>query len=462
MQIVEEKIDNLNAKIKINLKPEDYNERVESVLQSHKRKAQMPGFRPGKVPYGVIKKMYGKSVLVDEVNKLLVDELYKYIEEKNLNILGQPLPSEKQDESSIDWDNPVDMTFTYDVGLLPDVKVELKGKYTYYDINVTDKEIDEAIERIAKRYGKLEEGEVAGDSDLIFGTFVELNEDGSVKEGGVTHQSSIAIEMVVDEKLKKSMTGSKKGDVFTFAPTEVTVNPADMAAMLGISKELAEKLESKFQFTTEKVQHLKPAELNEEFFKTLYPQGDVKTEEELRAKIKEDHDNHYAKESDTKFKTDVILKLVEDLKISLPDAFLKRWLLATNEGKLTAEQLEADYDKYSDGLRWQLIENEVIKSNDIKVEQEDVKAEIRANITQQYAHYGLPAPDESTLDELSTNFLSRQDEVRKISDKLYDDKIFELFKKSFTLTNKSVSPEEFYKLAAEPDNKKSGLFSFLK
>lgn len=460
MQIVEEKIDNLNSKIKINLKPEDYNERVEKVLQGHKRKAQMPGFRPGKVPYGVIKKMYGKSVLVDEVNKLLVDELYKFIEEKSLNILGQPLPSEKQ-EDNIDWDNPQEMTFTYDVGLLPDVKVDLKGKFTYYNIEVSAKEIDEAIERIAKRYGKLEEGEKAGESDLIYGEFAELAEDGSVKEGGIKHQSSIAIDMVVDEKLKKSMVGSKKGDVFTFAPGEVTANAADLAAMLGISKEQADKLESKFQFTVEKVQQLVPAELNEEFFKTLYPAGDVKTEEELRAKIKEDHDKHYEKESDTKFKTDVILKLVADLKISLPDEFLKRWLVATNE-KLTVEQIEADYEKYSDGLRWQLIENEVIRSNDIKVEQEEIKAEITANISQQYAYYGLPAPDDDTLEELTTNFMGRQDEIRKISDKLYDDKIFELFKKSFTLTNKSVSPDEFYKLAAEPDDKKSGLFSFLK
>lgn len=462
MQIVEEKVDQLNTKIKINLAPEDYNPQVDKVLQDYKKKASMPGFRPGKVPFGMIKKMYGKSVLVDEVNKMLTDNLFKYIDENKLKVLGQPLPSEKQDDN-IDWDNPAEMTFSYDVGLLPDVEVELKGKFTHYDIEVGDKELDEAIERMAKRYGQLEETETAGETDLVYGEFLELGEDGTPLEGGIKHQSSVAVERIVDEKLKKSFIGSKKGDVFSFTPQEITSNQADMAAMLGIDKEKAEGLTSKFQFTAEKVQTMVPAELNEEFFKKLYPQGEVTTIEGLREKVKEEHDKHYTQESDTKLKTDIIMKLIEKLKISLPDEFLKRWLVASNEGKVTPEQVEEDYEKYSDGLRWQLIENEIIRTNDIKVEEEELKAEVKSNIALQYAHYGLPAPDDETLETISKDFMARQDEVRKISDKLYDDKILQLFKKSFTLVNKSVSPDEFYKIASEDnEKKKTGLFSFLK
>lgn len=449
MNITKESIDELNARVTIKLEPADYQPQVDKTLKEHARKANMPGFRPGKVPVGVVKKMYGPSVLVDEVNKMLGNKLYEYIGNEKLEVLGNPLPSEEV-QPKADWENPADMEFTYDLGLAPKIDLDLgkKFKFDQFVIEATEKDIETSLDNISKRSGEMIEHDTIADDDLVRVQWVELEDDGSIKEGGVMNASSISLDNLKDE-LKKPLIGKKLEDSLTVKFRDFSQNEADMAAMLAVSKEELPSVNENFKITIEKIQRLKPAELNEELFKKMYPDGSVSNLDEMKEKIKADYAAYFKQESDRKLKNDIVLDLIKNTKIELPDEFLKRWLMTVGENKPSREQVEEEYPNYKDGLKWQLIENKIIRDNDIKVTQDELKEGVRAQLRQQFAQYGIQQADDEMMNDMVEKFMKREDEVRKVNDQLYDNKVMEFFKSQATLKEKKTTSEKFYEELAE-------------
>lgn len=449
MNITKESIDKLNARVTIKLEPADYQPQVDKTLKEHARKANMPGFRPGKVPVGVVKKMYGPSVLVDEVNKMLGNKLYEYIGKEKLEVLGNPLPSEEI-QPKADWENPADMEFTYDLGLAPTIELELgkKFKFDQYVIEATEKDIETSLDNISKRSGEMVEHDTIADNDLVRVQWVELEDDGNIKEGGVMNSSSISLDNLKDG-VKKPLIGKKLEESLTVKFRDFSENEADMAAMLAVSKEELPSVNENFKITIEKIQRLKPAELNEELFKKMYPDGSVTNLDEMKEEIKADYAAYFEKESDRKLKNDIVLDLIKNTKIELPDEFLKRWLMTVGENKPSREQVEEEYPNYKDGLKWQLIENKIIRDNDIKVSQDELKEGVRAQLRQQFAQYGIQQADDEMMNDMVDKFMKREDEVRKVNDQLYDNKVMEFFKSQATLKEKKTTSEKFYEELAK-------------
>lgn len=449
MNITKESIDELNARVTIKLEPSDYQPQVDKTLKEHAKKAQMPGFRPGKVPVGVVKKMYGPSVLVDEVNKMLGNKLYEFIGSEKLEVLGNPLPSESV-QPKADWENPADMEFTYDLGLAPKIELDLgkKFKFDKYVIEATEKDIETSLENIAKRSGEMVEHDTIADNDLVRVQWVELNDDESIKEGGVLNSSSISLDNIKDD-VKKPLIGKKLDDSLVVKFRDFSENEADMAAMLAVSKEELPAVNEKFKITIEKIQRLTPAVLNEELFKKMYTDGSVTNLDEMKEKIKQDYAAYFEKESDRKLKNDIVLDIIKNTKIELPDEFLKRWLMTVGEKKPSKEQIEEEYPNYKDGLKWQLVENKIIKDNDIKVTQEELKEGVREQLRQQFAYYGMQQADDEMMEDMVQKFLQREDEVRKVNDQLYDEKVMNFFKEKATLKEVKTTSEKFYEALAK-------------
>ncbi len=452
MNITKENLDALNARVTIKLQPADYQPQVEKMLKEHARKAKLPGFRPGKVPVGVVKKMYGPTILVEAVNKMLGNKLYEYIGNEKLEILGNPLPSQEV-KPIADFQNPADMEFTYDLGLAPKIDLDLGSKFQfdYFKIEATDKDIESSLENITKRSGEMVEHDTIADSDLVKVQWVELNEDGSIKAGGVLHSSSIAIDKLEGD-VRKNMIGKKLAESLTVDYRDFSDNQSDMAAMLAVTKDELQNVNGSFKITIEKIQRLMPAQLNEELFKRMYPDGSVTNLNEVKEKIKQDYAAYFDKESDKKLKNDIVVELIKNTKVELPDEFLKRWLVTVNEEKTTKEQVEQEYPNYRDGLKWQLIQNKVIRENDIKVTLDDLKAGIRAQLLQQFAYYGMQQADDEMVDGMVEKFLKQESEVRKMNNQLYDQKVMELFKSKANLNEKKVSSEKFYEMLSQENN----------
>ncbi|MCF8460278.1 MAG: trigger factor [Flavobacteriales bacterium] len=449
MNITKESIDELNARVTIKLQPADYLPQVDKMLKQHALKAKLPGFRPGKVPVGVVKKMYGPSVLADEVNKMLANKLYEYIGNEKLEILGNPLPSQEV-KPVADFENPADMVFTYDLGLAPKIDLDLgqRFQFDYFKIEATDKDIESSLENIKKRSGEMVEHDTIADNDLVKVQWVELNEDGSIKAGGVLHSSSIAIDKLQGD-LKKSIIGKKLTESLTVDYRDFSDNQSDMAAMLAVAKDELHTVNNSFKITIEKIQRLVPAELNEELFKKMYPDGSVTNLDEMKDKIKQDYAAYFENESDKKLKNDIVIELIKNTKVELPDEFLKRWLVTVNEEKSTKAQIDQEYPNYRDGLKWQLIQNKVIRENDIKVTLEDLKVGIRGQLLQQFAYYGMQQADDEMVDGMVEKFLKQESEVRKMNDQLYDQKVMELFRSKANLNEKKVSSEKFYEMLSK-------------
>jgi len=445
MNITQEKIDALNAKLKIQLTNTDYQEKVDTVIVNYRKTASIPGFRKGKVPMGQVKKMIGKSVLIDEINKILQEAIYKHITENNIEVLGNPLPL----TSEVDWDNASDFEFEYEMGLAPEFTVSLdkKSKFDYLQIVADKKMVDHYVNDMAKRYGKMTQPEKSEQTDLMMGEFTQLDDDGNVLEGGINHTSSIALDIIQDKKAQKALVGLAEGDEVNIRITKDFSN--DAHHMLNIKKDELENLNSDFNFKVSKISRMQAADLTQELFDKVFGKDTVKNEKEFRAKIKEEVEKSFVSESDNKLKNDVILHLIKKTKLSLPDTFLKKWLVTTNEQGLTEEQVEQEYDQYSQSLKWQLIENKIIKENELEVKNEDVLNHTKELIISNFAQYGQPAPEDKKLEEIAIQVLGNEEERKKVYNQLYDVKTMSLYKEKFTLKNKEVTYDEFVKLASE-------------
>jgi trigger factor len=448
MNISQEKIDNLNAVVTINIKPEDYQPRVEKAIKDHAKKAKIPGFRPGMVPPAHIKKMYGKSILVDEVNNLLSDTLNNYINEQQLEVLGQPLPK-MDDNKQYNWDFADDFEFNYEVGLAPEFDVDFssKDKVTQYVIKADKETLEARIKNIRKSYGKMTNPDVSADGDVLYAELVQLSPDGSVFDGGVSNTTSVRLDQVQDEKIKKSLIGLKKDDEVTLDIQKAYNNDATrIAAILKVDDETAADLKSNFRLTVKNVNRLEESDLNQEFFDKLFGEGTVTTEEEFRAKITEEVEAMFAQDSERKLQNDLYSLSIEKAKFDLPDEFLKRWLKATNE-KLTEEELTGGYDDFAKNLKWTLLENKIIKDNKIEIKYEEVFAAAKQRLDAQFRMYSPQALSEEQLGQYAVQYLQNKDEANKIFEEVKALKVLDHLKSIVTLEKKDIDAKDFSSLA---------------
>jgi len=448
MKLTQSKAKDLMATITVEVKAADYSEKVDKVLKDYRKTADVPGFRKGKTPMAIINKKYRTSVVVEEVNKLIQDELYKYITEEKVRVLGSPMP---MDEKPIDWENAEDFTFEYQLGLAPDfdAKITAKDKLNYYKIKADAKLVDGYCTDIAKRYGKMSNPEISIKGDLIFCAINQLDVDGKVMENGISNEATVAMDYIADKKIKKQFVGVKADDVISVNVMKAFTNHSDLGAMLGVSHDAIHNLTSEeFQFTVKNINQLKPAELNTELFDKVYGEGTVKDVKEFRAKIQEEAEGQFVAESDRMLKNDVVTYFIEKLKLQMPDDFLKRWLVQTSEQPITMEMLETEYDMYAKSLQWQLIENKILENYEVKVTQDDVVAHAKKLIGMQMKQYGQPEGDDAQLTDIATNILKNEDERKKIYDQIFDERTLAVYKENFKLTEKAVTYDEFVKLAS--------------
>jgi trigger factor len=447
MNITQEESGKLTALVHINLKEEDYIENVNKQLKEYRRKAQMPGFRPGMVPMGMIKKMYGKAVLADEVNKTVSDALNNYLYENKINVLGNPLPNPEKTKT-IDFDKDKEFDFFFDIGMAPDIEVNLDeiGKVPYYKIKVSDEEVENALEDIRKRLGKEEHPEKAELDDTVKGKFIQADEEGNpVENGHVKEEASFVISDIALKTIQKKFVGKAKGAQVVFNPAKAFKNDDKVKELLGVSDE--EKLKSDYIFEIEDIIRTIPAELNEEFFKQVYPSDDLKTEEDFRNRIREDLASHYQMDADKQFVSDVIDAILEKVNPELPDEFLKRWLYESNEGKATKEQIDGQYDSYAKTFKWQLIEQKLIEATGdaLKVTREDVRNKLRS-------YFQIPEGDTTNpqAEQLIDQLLSNEQEYNRIFGELMDQRYITFFKEKIEKDEKEVSTDEFVKIISTP------------
>lgn len=445
MNIVQENSSKLQSLIKVKLSPADYKDKYETALKSYAKKATIKGFRPGHVPVAMIKKMYGKALLAEEINKMLNEALHKHITDNKLEILGNPIPTEEQEK--VNFHEDAEMEFVYEIGLAPVIDLDLsKLNVTYNALLVDDKLIAKQTEDLKRRYGKLVNADLSTETDMLFGTFEELDENNNVVEGGIKHTSTISVEYLHDDQLKKKLSGLKPGDVVNVDPRKVSHSATDMAAMLGVKKEEIGSIGRNFNFTINEIKRIDPAELNQEFFDKLFGAGKVNSESEFQEKVKADLVNMFAFDSDRLFFKEATEQMIDKISVELPDEFLKRWIVTSNENPVTFEQVEAEYDNYSKGLKWQLIENKIIKDNDLKVGNEEALEYTKGYIVSQYTRYGIQAPDDEALMQSAVRILQKQDEAKRIYDELYNRKVMTFLKETVKLNQKDVAYDDFVKM----------------
>jgi trigger factor len=447
MNITQEKINDLNAVVKIKIAPEDYTEKVEKAIKDQAKKATIPGFRKGMVPASHIKRTHGKSILVEEINNLLGETLNKYLTENKVEILGQPLPVVDQTKE-FKWDNTDEFEFDYELGLAPvvDVNITEKDKFTQYIVKADEETLASRIKNIRRSYGKMTNPEVSAADDVLYAELAQLDADGSIIEGGLAATGSIRLDAVKDKKILKTLIGLKKDDVVELDVQKAfDKNEGIIAKVLNISEEDAKAVDSKFQVTVKNVNRLEESDLNQEFFDKIFGEGVVTDEAGFTAKITEEVESMFKQDADRKLQNDMYTQLVDGMNIELPDEFLRKWLKATNE-KLTDEELAEGYDDFAKNLKWTLIENKLIKDNNIEIKYEDVFQTAKQRLDAQFRMYSPSPMPEDQLAQYTATFLKEKDNANRIFEEVKAIKVFEHIQSVATLDKKDIPYNKFVEL----------------
>ena len=436
MDITRENIDALNAVVKVDIIADDYQSKVDKILVDYRKKADIPGFRKGHVPMGMIKKQYGKSVMIDEVNKLLQDALNKYLTEEKIEILGNPIPRIQENFS---WDTK-SFSFEFELGLVPQFEVNLnsKKKITQYVINADKSLIDKEVENLQSRYGKMSSVDVIDEKTNVTGTFV--NEEKEIEK-----KSTINLSDIKGKTNLKKFIGSKVGDVIELKTKGLFSEDSKLMAALGLSSDETKGLNIKVLFTIEETTEIELADLDQELFDKLFTNGSVKSVTELRNKIKEDAEKQFQQQADQQLLNSVTEFLIDNTSFELPSEFLQKWLATAGEKQLTPEQAAEEYSKSEKGLRYQLIQEKILKENDIKLDYEELKEYAKGFIRTQMAQFGNMNPEDSELDDIANRILANQEEARKLQDQLLSQKLMTFYKEKMTFKTKKVSYEGFIK-----------------
>jgi len=450
MNIVRKDLDLNNAIVTLSIEKADYTENVDKKLRETRKKANIPGFRPGMVPAGLIKKMYGKQMVAEEINKMVSDQLYNYIRENNVNLLGEPLPNVTE-QKTIDFDTQEDFEFVFDLGIAPEFDVELtkKDKVKFYTITVSDEMIENQVKSYTGRYGKYIQEEVVEEKDMLKGELLEMA-DGKVNESGIKVQdATLTAAYMKDDAQKALFIGAKKGDIITFNPLKAFESETEVSSMLKISKDAAKDVVADFQLKIESITRYHESAIDQELFDKVYGDGVVKTEEEFRAKIKENIQENLNADSEYKFGIDAQKVLVDKYnELVFPDAFLKRWVLSSNEN-ITTETLEEDFPKMIENLKWQLIKNKLEKTNDVKVDKDDIDGYARKMAKAQFAQYGMIGMDDEIIANYAKDMMKKEETLRNIMEKVAEEKVLAAIKESVKLENKEITIEEFNKMFEE-------------
>ena len=442
MEIVLEKKSTTDAKLKVNLTEADYKPKIKEKLKEYGKKVTLKGFRAGKVPASIIDKMYGKSVLVDEINTLLYESVNAYIKENKLAIVGDPMPDAEK-TNGIDWENQKDFEFVYDLGLVPDFSYELSDKVVLpkYIINVEDKVIAETLDNLRKQYGKMVDGETIMEEDFVKGQLKEVN-------GTYDKETSIPMNRVSKKELSKFL-GKKVGDKIEFLIEEAFEDTHYIEYVTGLKKEEAAVTKGKFEFTVVNIRHSELATIDQDFFDKIFGKGGVTTEAEFNEKLKETIKDNYNRESEALLINDIRENFISKTAIELPTEFIKRWLLTSNQGKITQEQIDKEFEGYLNELKWTLIKNKIAEKNEVKVEHEEVMGKVRDMMLQQFGMNTVPEGMEETFDKIVDNYLKENNGKNyvKMFEEAYNFKAIDIIRNKIKVADKNVTVEEFKKAA---------------
>ncbi|MEE3999853.1 trigger factor [Tenacibaculum sp. FZY0031] len=436
MNITKENVDALNAVVKVDIVAEDYQDKVTKVLNDYRKTANIPGFRKGHVPMGMVKKQYGKSVMIDEVNKLLQESLNKFLVEEKLDILGNPLPRVQED---FNWDTDK-FSFEFELGLAPefDVNLEPKNKVTQYNIVATDELIEKEVENIQSRYGKMSAKDEVAEETNVTGTFVN-------EEKEINKKSTISVKDIKGKTNLKKFVGAKVGDVLELKTKNLFEDEHKLQGALGVSHDEVHDLDIPVAFTIEEITEIEPAELDQELFDKLFADGSVKTVTELKDKIKEDAEKQFQQQADQQLLNAITENLVDNTKFDLPVEFLQKWLQTAGEKELSADEAVEEYNKSEKGLRYQLIEGKIMKDNDIKLDYAELVDYAKGFIRAQMAQFGNMNPEEKELEDIAGRILQNQDEARRLQEQLISQKLLAFYKENMSFDTKEVSYEDFIK-----------------
>ena len=449
MNVSFQNIDKVSGLLTVKLEKADYQEKVDKSLKTFRQKAQIPGFRKGMVPMSLVKKMYGKSVIAEEVNKLLSEKVYDYIKSNNVNMLGEPLPNEEK-QQVIDYDTMEEFEFVFDIALAAEFKAEVSNtdKVDYYTIEVTDEMVENQVKAYTQRNGKYDQVSAYEDNDMLKGLIAELDENGNTKEGGIQVEGAVLMPSYMkNDEQKAIFANAKVNDVLVFNPNAAyDGHDAEIASLLKIEKEAAAEMKSNFSFQVEEITRFVPGDLNQELFDQVFGKDAVKTEEEFRAKVKEGIAAQFVADSDYKFLIDARKMLMEKVgKLEFPDALLKRIMLLNNKEK-GEEFVAENYEKSVEELTWHLIKEQLVKDNEIKVEQEDVINMAKDATKAQFAQYGMMTVPEDILENYAQEMLKKKENVDGLVGRVVEAKLATALKAKVTLNNKTVSMEEFNKM----------------
>ncbi len=443
--IIKETLDPLNATIRINISNQDYEPVVNDSLKKLSKKADVKGFRKGMVPVGHIKKLYGNEILADELNKIINQELTKYLDENKIEILGSPLPRPDDENTQLNIYETKEYVFAYDLGLYPEFELSLLSSNTSIDqyvVKAHEQAIQKEIERIQKRYGQMtnpEDGVAKG--DVLFVKFTELDESGNVKEGGVENATPVNLEQF-QEQLASDWLGKKPSDFFDVEIKKALLADAEDILHNFLNVKGHPPISEKFRITLEKINRNIPAELNQELFDKLFGEGKVQTPEALKEEVKKMIEDAYVKESNYLLNNHIVKYFLENTQFELPHDFLKRWIKVSNEQPVTDEQVEHDYDGFAKNLKWTIIVNKIRKENNIEVKPEDIKAQTLEVIR---GYYGFPDNEESNkiLSSLADEMMKKEDHIKRTYEELADKMALDFIKSKITLNPKEISVEEF-------------------
>ena len=438
MNVTKNQIDDLNIELTIAISAEDYAEKEKKRLSAYRKNADFKGFRKGMVPASIVKKLYGDQALYEAINSVIGEQLDKFIKDNNLNILGEPLPSESQKEN--EWKSGNDFEFKFDLGLSPAIDIELgkDDKLTRHKIEVSPKAVADTKAEMLRQYGSLQEGEAAGEEDYVIADF---------RQGDKASEGAYVAVSKVEGDAKAKFVGAKSGDTFDVNVNEAFVNETDRSSMLKVSKDELAALDPVLNVTVVNVKTFVPAEENQETYDKIFGEGVVKTAEEFEAKVAERIQNSYNQESDYKLSQDIQAYLVKKADVKLPEAFLKRWLYENNKEKFTMEQVEKDFDAFLKDFRWQLVRESLMKKFDLKIDDKDMLDAAKGFAAYQYAMYGMPNVPEQLLSEAAVELLKDERRHRNLVESVESEKVISAVKEVITISNRKITEEKFRALA---------------
>ncbi|MFA7133103.1 MAG: trigger factor [Bacteroidales bacterium] len=454
MKVTKENTDEKTAILRIDISEQDYAQKLDEQLKTYRRKANVPGFRPGQVPMGMIKKIYEAPIRAEIIEKTISDVMYEYLENEKVDILGYPLSNDEK--TKIDWDTQKDYTFYFDIALQPQFEINLdKIEETYYNIEPSEEMLVKFIEDLQRRFGQFSSPEKIEEIDLVYGEVIELDNEGNVKEDGIKTSTSLAVNMIAQKTIQDQFIGKEKDSEIVFNIAKAFPNETDLASMLRIDKEKAKDFSSDVKFVVSSINRVVAHELNEELFEKAYKNQDIKTIEDFRQRAKKDLSETYTRESDRFFTNAATQKIVKETVFELPDEFMKRWLVSNSQGKLSAEQVEKDYTMYEESLKWQLIETKLSEKFSLSISKEEVKTYFKEALLGNYFPQAEDETEEQAqerieaMENVAENMMKNQEQTKQVYDYLFDQKLSKALRENLKVKEKSVTVEEFTKMVQD-------------